>query len=70
MTCDSFGDSQKSAELYDPATDTWIIASNMNDARRNYTASVLTDGKVSVAGGGYDDIYSNRTELYNPAAVA
>ena len=49
-----------SAELYDPSTGVWTITGNMNNARYYHTASVLTNGKVLVAGGGS----LNSAELY------
>lgn len=41
-----------SAELYDPAADTFLGTNPMADGRANHTAVALNDGQVLVAGGG------------------
>lgn len=58
----------KSAELYDPATNTWAPAADMSVARYKHTAIVLENGKVLVVGGANTDggILAS-TELYDPA---
>jgi N-acetylneuraminic acid mutarotase len=58
------------AELYDPASRTWTPTGGMNEARDDYTATLLPNGKVLVAGGaggavGLTDFDS--AELYDPA---
>ncbi|CAF4785166.1 unnamed protein product, partial [Rotaria sp. Silwood2] len=60
-----------STELYDPTTGIWTRTGNINVGRQYHTASVLTNGKVLVAGGYFSDGYSywkpvNSSELYDP----
>lgn len=55
-----------SAELYDPAANTWLPAGSLANARGQHTATLLGSGKVLVAGGG--DGYLASAELYNPVA--
>jgi hypothetical protein len=52
-----------SAELYDPITGTWSVTGSLNIARFWYTATLLQNGKVLVAGGGGGD---SSAELYDP----
>jgi hypothetical protein len=59
-----------SAELYDPASGTWIPTGFMASNRAFHTATLLPNGKVLIAGGlSSQSIYnhtSNGAELYNP----
>jgi len=61
-----------SAELYDPATNTWTFTGSISVARRSPTITLLNDGRVLVAGGG-DRASSTVTlplsivEIYDPA---
>jgi WD40 repeat protein len=52
------------AELYDPATGTFTVTGTMSEVRSEHTATLLTNGKVLVAGGTADNV----AELYDPAA--
>src|SRR5262245_16198016 len=56
----------KSAELYDPTTGKWTETGSLNAIRRwDYTATLLADGRVLVAGGDYDPNVSHHTaEIY------
>jgi N-acetylneuraminic acid mutarotase len=51
-----------SAELYDPATNSWSDVGYMATARDNFTATLLSNGKVLVAGG----VGKSSAELFDP----
>lgn len=55
-----WGSCTDTAELYDPATDTFSSAGKMSTVRCGHTATLLQNGKVLVAGG-------ITAELYDPA---
>jgi hypothetical protein len=55
------GQACTSAEIFDPAQDSWSDAAPMNVARVAATATRLGDGRVLVAGGG-----TGTAELYDP----
>jgi N-acetylneuraminic acid mutarotase len=60
-----------SAEVYDPAADTWSQAANLLTARQFHTATLLPNGKVLVAGGMSPPTYSmpmTNAEIYDPVA--
>ena len=54
-----------SAELYDPASGSWTATADLHQAREGHTATLLSDGRVLVAGGGDGDRIST-AELYDP----
>jgi hypothetical protein len=51
-----------SAELYDPATGTFSATGSMAHVRFVFTATLLLDGRVLIAGG-----YGSTAEVYDPA---
>ena len=56
-----------SAELYDPGTGKFTRTGSMKVARQSYTATVLRDGRVLVAGGDTSSGSLSSAELYDPA---
>ena len=54
------------AELYNPATDTWTSAGNLATARAAHGAALLANGKVLVVGGHKDRVALASAEVYDP----
>jgi hypothetical protein len=60
-----------SAEIYDPAANTWTLAAPMTAARSHHTATLLPDGKVLVVGGeNLLYLVEPTAEIYDPAVNA
>jgi hypothetical protein len=57
----------KTAELYDPLSGTFTRTGDMLNGRENHTATLLSNGKVLIAGGQVDDAWVTAAELYDPA---
>jgi hypothetical protein len=60
-------DTTTSAELYDPATRTSVLTGSLRTARESHTATLLSNGKVLVAGGSGPNGDLPSAELYDPA---
>ncbi|QQX87730.1 putative Ig domain-containing protein [Cupriavidus necator] len=56
------------AELYDPASGKWSATGSMATPREFYTATLLANGKVLVAGGYDGQLGTATAELYDPAS--
>lgn len=54
------------AEIYNPATGIWVPTGSMNEARKNHTATLLSDGKVLVSGGIVGGAPGGSAETYDP----
>ncbi|ATB42289.1 hypothetical protein CYFUS_007767 [Cystobacter fuscus] len=67
-TGESAGGVLATAELYDPSTRQWTLTGSLLTARRNHTMTVLSDGRVLVAGGtGAEGQSLASAELYDPS---
>ena len=60
----SFSGYFRTAELYDPATDSWSPAASMNYPRLNATSTLLPDGRVLVVGD--DGVNEGTAEIFDP----
>ncbi|HKY26887.1 MAG TPA: kelch repeat-containing protein [Pyrinomonadaceae bacterium] len=60
------GGSLASVEIFDPATEMFAPAENLNAPRAGHSATLLSNGKVLIAGG-YNGNYLASAELYDPA---
>jgi hypothetical protein len=58
----------QSAELFDPATDTFTPSGDLQTAREGAVAAPLPDGQVLIAGGHGTSSYLRSAELFSPAS--
>jgi hypothetical protein len=56
------------AELYDPANETYVATGSLGTARIDHTATLLANGKVLVTGGRNSSGRLTSAELYDPAS--
>ena len=57
-----------SAEVFDPASGAWNLASDMIEARYGASASLLPNGDVLITGGGFGETYRSSAEVFNPTS--
>jgi hypothetical protein len=57
-----------SAEIYDPSTGTWTPTGSIGQPRQTHTATLLTNGKVLIAGGVsfFGSVFPTSAEVYDP----
>ena len=58
--------SHRSAEIYDPATNSWSVASSLAFPREGHTATLLGTGEVLVTGGSLFDEAVAASEVFDP----
>ena len=69
-TCDDdFCSDNRQAELYDPKTGTWSATGSMHRAREQFSATLLANGEVLVAGGLNEGGFSGGTKTYSEAEL-
>ena len=56
------------AEIYDPASGRMASAGHMTQPRIFHTATLLANGRVLIAGGGYSGSSSDAAEIFDPAS--
>ncbi|HEX8703142.1 MAG TPA: kelch repeat-containing protein [Myxococcaceae bacterium] len=61
-------ESTRLAEVYEPATGQWSITALMHQSRYGHTATLLSDGRVLVAGGYAEKGVLSSVEIYDPVA--
>jgi hypothetical protein len=56
-----------SAEIYDPASDSWtLLTATMGSARSSHEAQLLPDGRVLIIAGTNGPLYWGTTEVFDP----
>jgi N-acetylneuraminic acid mutarotase len=67
---DAVNFTQRSAELYNPATGRWTKTANLGVVRGNHRATLLADGKVMISGGnGGGSPALTSAELFDPTTA-
>jgi uncharacterized repeat protein (TIGR01451 family) len=61
------GGAQRTAQLYDPAANTWTATTPLARARFDHSATLLADGRVLVAGGQDGTAPLGTTEIFDSA---
>jgi len=64
------GSSTATAELFDPATETFTATGTMETVRQSHQATLLSNGKVLISGGAPDNMGTGTiesAEIYDPA---
>ena len=61
------GDANGTAEIYDPATDSFSATGSLGAARSGHTASLLNDGRVLIIGGTVAGSAVATTEIFDPS---
>ena len=63
------GSATSTAEIYDPATNSWTnVGTGMTEARSSASAALLPDGRVIIAGGQNGSSISSTIEIFDPVA--
>jgi galactose oxidase len=63
------GDTSQKASIYDPSSDTWSSASDMNIPRGYQSSATCSDGRIFTIGGSWSGGLGNKNgEIYNPSS--
>jgi len=60
----------RSAEVWDPATESFSPASSLAEGRRSHTATLLPDGRVLIVAGNRDGDQLGSSQVWDPTAEA
>ncbi len=64
----NLGSEMLTADIYNPATNTWSVTGSLKTGRYNHVAGLLPDGRVLIAGGsGTNNSYFSSAEIFTPA---